>query len=263
MEDKGLHFNNNSKIYDDVRPGYPQEVYEIIRKYKKFNSNSKILEVGAGNGIATQEIYKKWKSKIVLIEPGNDLCEILFKKFKNNDDIIIKNDFYENSNFENLFDAIISATAFHWPDLSIKYVKSYELLENDGLLILYWNNYGIENEKIGEEIQDVYNKYNMETNDSKSIYEKQIKKIESRKIEIEDSNLFDVVEHKLIKNVLVYSSEMYIKLLKTYSDHVKYSNKFFKEIEEIVKRNENKIEVRILINLEIAKKKVKKGGHFI
>ena len=89
---------------------------------------------------------------------------------------------FEKYQTEYKFGAIFSATAFHWLDLSIKYKKSYDLLNDDGLLILFWNNYGIENNEMENEIQKIYTKYGKGIKDGKSSYEKQI---ESRKIEIE------------------------------------------------------------------------------
>jgi SAM-dependent methyltransferase len=263
MEGKALHFDVNSEIYDGVRPGYPQEIYNLISKFKKFDSNSMILEIGAGNGIASQEIYNNWQSKMVLIEPGENLCKLLHNRFKNNKDIKVENIFFEVYENENLFDAIISATAFHWLDLSIKYKKSYDLLKNDGLLILYWNNYGIKGNEIGEEIQKVYSKYGSGTNNGKSAYERQMEKIECRKNEIEESNVFNIIEHKIIKNVLEYTSEKYINLLKTFPDHLNMEKGFFTKIKDIIKSNGNKIDIRITINLEIAKKKLEKSGHSI
>ena len=263
MVEKALHFDNNSKIYDEVRPGYPQEIYETISKHKNLDENSRILEIGAGNGIASQEIYNNWQSKMVLLEPGKNLCELLYNRFKNNKNIEVKNGFFEQYESAYLFDVIISATAFHWLDLSVKYKRSYDLLKKDGLLILYWNNYGIENKDIAENIQEVYIKYGYGTDDGKSQYEKQIEKIESRKKEILDNDMFELIEHKIVKNVIEYTAENYLNLLKTFSDHIKMEESFFEEIIEIIKDNGNIIEVRALINLEIGKKKVEKGGHFI
>jgi SAM-dependent methyltransferase len=255
MEEKALHFDSHSQIYDSVRPGYPQEIYEIISNYKKLDTNSNILEIGAGNGIASQEIYKKWKSKMVLIEPGENLCELLYDRFKNDKNIAVENTTFEKYQTEYKFDAIFSATAFHWLDLSMKYKKSYDLLNDDGLLILFWNNYGIENNEMENEIQKIYTKYGKGIKDGKSSYEKQIEKIESRKIEIEEINLFNIIEHKIIKNIKEYTMENYIKLLKTFTDHSEMGEGFFEEIKETIKKHGNKIEVRIIVNLEITSKK--------
>jgi len=255
MEEKSLHFDNNFQIYDSVRPGYPQEVYEIISKYKKLETKSNILEIGAGNGIASQEMNNKWQSKMVLIEPGENLCELLYNKFKINKNIKIENTTFEKYQNQIIFDAIISATAFHWLDSSIKYKKSYDMLKDDGLLILFWNNFGIENEEMENAIQKVYTKYGKGTEDGKSTYERQMERIESRKTEIEESDLFEIIDHKIIKSTKEYKVENYIKLLKTFSDHLEMEEGFFEEIGDIIKQNGNNIKVRIVVNLEIAKKK--------
>jgi SAM-dependent methyltransferase len=187
MEEKYLHFNTKSGVYDEIRPGYPWEIYELISKYKVFDTNSNILEIGAGNGVASQEIYNKWGSKLTLIEPGIDLCRILQNKFKNNFDVKIINTTFEEYQNNNLFDAIFSATAFHWVNDSIKYRKSNELLKNDGFLIIYWNNYIVDKIEMMDKIQNVYGKHGNGVNDNKNIYEKQMEKIENRRKEVEES----------------------------------------------------------------------------
>jgi 16S rRNA A1518/A1519 N6-dimethyltransferase RsmA/KsgA/DIM1 with predicted DNA glycosylase/AP lyase activity len=114
MDENALHFDTHSKIYNDVRPGYSNEIYETISKYKLFNKNTNILEIGSGNGIASREIYNKWQPKLTLIEPGGNLCNILKDRFDKNNDIKIYNTSFEEYTNETVFDAIFSATAFHW-----------------------------------------------------------------------------------------------------------------------------------------------------
>jgi hypothetical protein len=128
------------------------------------------------------------------------------------------------------------------------------LLKDDGLLILYWNNYGIEDERTSEEIQNIYAKHGKGIKNGKSAYEIQMEKIGNRKTEIEESGYFKILEHKIIKTVKEYSGTEYIKLVKTFPDHVKLDDEFFKEIRAIVIKNGDKIKVRIIVNLEIAEK---------
>jgi SAM-dependent methyltransferase len=254
MEGNALHFDTHSEIYNDVRPGYPGEIYEIISNHKLFDKNTNILEIGSGNGIASLEIYNKWRPKLTLIEPGDNLCALLKERFNGNSDIRIYNTSFEEYDDKMMFDAIFSATAFHWCDIKTKYIKSSELLKDNGLLILYWNNYGIEDEKISEEIQNIYVKHGRGIRNGKSAYEVQMEKIESRKREIEESGYFKILEHKIIKTVKEYNGNDYIKLVRTFPDHVKLDDKFFDEINTIIIKNGNSITVRILVNLEIAKK---------
>lgn len=255
MEKEALHFDNNFENYDNIRPGYPKEIYEIISKYKTFDKNSKILEIGAGNGLASREIYSKWHCKLFLIEPGIDFCNFLNKKFGNIKDIKIENTTFEEYPNQIFFDAIFSATAFHWLDLSNKYKKSYEMLKNDGLLILYWNYYGIDDIEMENEMQKIYTKYGIGINDGKNGYERQLETIENRKKEFEENGYFRMLEHKTIKRVKEYTAENNIKLLRTFPDHSKLDEGFFAEIYKKINQNGNKIDVRIMTNLIIGIKK--------
>jgi hypothetical protein len=74
------------------------------------------------------------------------------------------------------------------------------------------------------------------------------------KKEIEETGYFEIIEHKTIKNVVEYNIDNYIKLLKTFSDHSNLTELSFEEIQDIIKRNGNKIKVKIIVNLEIAEK---------
>jgi len=254
MEEKAYHFDINSQIYNNVRPGYPNEIYDIISTYKLFDNNSNILEIGAGNGIASQEIYNQWHSKLTLIEPGNNFYGLLYNKFMNINNIKIENTTFEQYKNEILFDAIFSATAFHWLDLATKYKKSYDLLKKNGILVLYWNNYEIENNDLADKIQKIYDKYGKKFTDKKSNYERIMIKIENRKNEIEECGYFKLIEHKIIYNVLEYTKDEYIQLLKTFPDHSELVNDFWIEMGQILKENGNKTNVIVIINLEIADK---------
>ncbi|MCL2478265.1 MAG: class I SAM-dependent methyltransferase, partial [Treponema sp.] len=206
MEKETLHFDNNFLTYNKIRPGYPKEIYEMVSKHKKLDGNSAVLEIGAGNGIASREIYDNWHPKLTLIEPGKNFCSILAEQFTNIKDIKIENTTFDKYNSTILYDAIFSATAFHWLDISLKYKKSFEMLKEDGLLVLYWNYYGIEDTEMENSIQSIYLKYGMGTEDGKNGYEKQIDKINSRRKEIEESNYFKILEHKSIKRIIEYSA---------------------------------------------------------
>ena len=68
MDDKRkISFDNIAKIYENARPGYPNEVYEEIEKHFTFGAYSKILEIGAGDGKATLEMYNRWNSHFTVL----------------------------------------------------------------------------------------------------------------------------------------------------------------------------------------------------
>jgi hypothetical protein len=84
--------------------------------------------------------------------------------------------------------------------------------------------------------------------------------IDSRRKEIKESNYFNIIENKIVKRNIKYTATENIKLLKTFPNHLKLDDEFFTEIEKIIEKNGNKINARILTNLEIS---MKKCGHSI
>lgn len=253
-KDRALYFSKFSDLYDEVRPGYSDDVYQEILKYLKVQPNLNFMEIGAGNGVATQEINRIWKPNLTLIEPGRELCDLLETRFQSENNIEIINDYFENVTFEKeSFDAIFSATAFHWLDKKRKYRKSHELLRENGLLVLFWNNYLIDDPEVAFKIQKVYRKYGY-VKSNYCIYKRQAETIEYLKNEIVRSKFFELLVHKLFVTPLEFSSAKYIKLLKTYPSHASYSDIFFDEIAKIIMADSDRIVVRITTNVEIAKK---------
>jgi len=141
-------FDSIANIYDKVRPGYPQQLYLDISQAKVFNKNMTILEIGSGTGKATIEILNYFNAKVIALEPSRECYEIIKNKTINYSDLKIENTTFEKYDNKNiLFDGVFSATSFHWTDAYVKYINAYNLLKNDGLLVLYWNNYLVKNKK--------------------------------------------------------------------------------------------------------------------
>ena len=250
-------FDKIASFYDEVRPGYPDEIFDEIEKFVSLTGKSRILEIGAGNGNATKTIHERWKSKITAIEPGAHLVKILEHKLRDNPDIIIINDSFENFTTDSKYDCIISATAFHWIDPAIKFKKASAVLRDNGMLILFWNNYTRSDEKVFDEIREVYSKYhpNHEGLEIRTIIRK---KIDERRNEIIESKLFSLLFHKEFIHTKRFTAEEYVKLLKTYSGNsIKDEQEmslFYQHIEKVINNNNNTLELPVVTNLEIAKK---------
>ncbi|MGD8782543.1 MAG: class I SAM-dependent methyltransferase [Ignavibacteria bacterium] len=245
-------FNNVSSEYEDGRPGYPEIIYEIVNCYKQFNSNSELLEIGAGNGVSTKEIYEKWLSNITVIEPGKNLCNIMQSKF--GDKVKIFNGKFEEYSEGKKYDGIFCATAFHWLDDN-KYRRASGLLKDDGILILYWNNYISDNNEVYDSIQTIYEKYHPAVKAAKDYRDIQKQKILERKESLQNSEYFKLVGHHEVITTKTYDSNRYLNLLKSFSENSileeeKVKN-FYNKIEEYIKQNGNKIVIQINTNMEI------------
>lgn len=250
--DQKWYFNDLHKAYQLGRLGYFDEVYQIISEICRFGNNSELLEIGAGSGIATDEMSEKWHSNITLIEPGDHFVSLLKQKYYKNNKITIVNSSFENYFSDKKYDGIVSATAFHWIDKEVKYRKAFSLLNNGGYLVLYWNYYSVFDNEINEEIKDIYNFYEEKF---ECDYYRQKIKIEKKKKEIESCEYFSLLQDNVIEKVVELSANEFINLLNTFMGHKMIDDKINDEIKNLVVNLGGTIGVRVLTNLEIARKR--------
>ena len=121
-------FDTIAASYNKGRLDYPGILFKEIDTFAKIDKYSKILEIGAGSGIASKQIIEHWNPYLTLLEPGRDLINILRSRFDSNPKVEIQQDSFEGYNSDKKFDAIISATAFHWLNPEVKYTKSHQCL---------------------------------------------------------------------------------------------------------------------------------------
>ncbi|MDC7221120.1 MAG: class I SAM-dependent methyltransferase [Spirochaetales bacterium] len=251
-------FNRIAPLYDNARPGYPTQIYDVIDIYSEISGTSKILEVGCGSGIATQEIFEKWQPSIVAIDPGLQLLEVARGKSKNNRKIEYLNCPFDEFKTPEQFDAIFSATAFHWLDKRTKYKRSHELLKDKGKLILFWNNYVIQEESVNAQIQGIYEKHHPDGSlkDARLHYRN---KIRNRKNEMNYTPYFDLAVHHEYSYSIKMSAIQYVLLLQSFSNNSFYEEErlkeFYENVENYVKSTGDEIKITVVVNLEIGQKR--------
>ncbi len=250
-------FDSVAQLYSDVRPGYPEEVYDFIAARKRFGSESRILEIGAGHGAATKEIRAYWDAEVTAIEPGENFCALLRRNADGRGKVRVVNTTFESFSEDEAYDGIFSATAFHWIDPAVKYEKAWRLLADGGLLALYWNNYSIADEILRETVDKVYRKFGL----SEEGYDAEAAQralIEKRGAELADSTWFASAGRTVIERSVHFKPRRYIDLLRTFSDHSTaepaFMEDFYREIEEAIRKRGAEIEVRILVSVELGVK---------
>lgn len=80
---KGLEwtFDTVASVYEKLRPGYVEELYQTIFEYIPINENSNVVEIGTGGGQATAPILKTG-CKLAAVEYGEQFSTLLKDKFK-------------------------------------------------------------------------------------------------------------------------------------------------------------------------------------
>lgn len=74
-------FDQMADYYDKYRPSYPNEIIDTLIKQTKLTNGSKLLEIGAGSGKAT-ELFVNKGFEILCIEPGANLVKRGNERFK-------------------------------------------------------------------------------------------------------------------------------------------------------------------------------------
>ncbi|MCH5317436.1 MAG: methyltransferase domain-containing protein [Eubacterium sp.] len=251
-----LKFNEDAANYDKARPSYPDELFADIIAYSGIYENSNILEIGIGTGQATLP-FLKLGCNVTAIELGSDLAEYTRSKFSTYKNLkVINADFIEADLKRKHFDLIYCATAFHWLEQEKAYNKIKMLLKPNATLALFWNHPfpNRADDKTNAASKRVYDKYRPT---DKPITEFTEKDLEIRKKALVQ-NGFANVEAKLYKRTRTLTTQEYIALINTYSDHralhddIKVS--FEKEMISAIDSLGGKINIYDTIDLYLAKK---------
>lgn len=248
-------FNKAADYYDKYRPSYPKDIIDTIIKETGIKKDSKLIEIGAGSGKAT-ELFAGKGFKILCIDPGEDLVKIGNHKFKS-DTILFQCSRFEDYDFaEQDWDVIFAAQSFHWVPQPQGYEKCASLLKNNGHLAVFWNMYITYNNSLDNELLNISNKYGGFADFlSEKDCEKRINLIVS---EIESSKLFSKpkVFHKLWKQD--YTADEYFGFVLTGNRFMQKSERekaaAYEDIVILANKNNGIIERPYLCVLYLAEK---------
>jgi len=148
-------FDTFADNYQSARPGYPDEMMADIVRVCGISDQSTLLEIGAGSGIATIELAASG-SKIVALEPGENLAKIAEAQLKDFPNVEVLVDTFENFTSEHKFGSILSFTSFHWLSGSDTIRRVGEMLDVNGTLVVAWNSFMQQQSVVTDEIEKVY-----------------------------------------------------------------------------------------------------------
>jgi SAM-dependent methyltransferase len=215
--DKRLTFNEDVENYDKWRPKYCDELFKDIMEYSQLEYGKKVIEIGIGTGQATKPFLDKGY-ELEAVELGKDLANYSRQKFRKYKNFTVYNTTFEAyETLDDSIDLIYSATAFHWIKEEIGYPKVSKLLKRNGTLALFWNRPFVsrDTDELHQKIQNIYQKYRPSNT---KIIENDTERYNNRFKTIQSYG-FRNVDFKLYHLTRTFSSNDYIALLNTYSDH--------------------------------------------
>ena len=147
-------FSEAAELYDRMRPSYPRAVFEELAEFGRLGPGSRVLEIGCGTGQATLPLAQRGY-RVAAVELGAELAAIARRKLAPFPRVeVVVSDFEDWSTPwseaergpapwseaergstpwseaergllpADPFDAVVSATAFHWLDPAVRVARS-------------------------------------------------------------------------------------------------------------------------------------------
>ncbi len=158
-EDRRLSFNRAAETYRRGRPPYPDEVFELLSARCGLAPGVRVLDIGAGAGLATGPILDAGAS-VVAVEPGAELAAILLAELgrEAGDRLEVTIADFESAEIPPGFDVAVAATSLHWLDPVAAIAKLGSLIRPGGWLAAWWTVFGDPNRptEFRDRLDEVY-----------------------------------------------------------------------------------------------------------
>ena len=179
-------------------------------------TRSRILEIGAGTGLATVPLAERGY-EIVAVELGAELAAIARRRLAAYPDVeVVVAAFEEWSLPDEPFDAVVSATAFHWIDPETRVTKSAQALRPGGsLAIIETRRIPLADENLLADFWRCHQLFDPTAQPARKLADDEPP---DSKAEVDRSGLFDRVETRRYDWAQEYSTEEYIELFRTFSN---------------------------------------------
>jgi SAM-dependent methyltransferase len=134
-----LHFERMAGEYASARPPYPDAVFDALRAEHVIGPGIRVLEVGAGAGLATRALVSSG-SEVVAIEPGRELAALLRREVPGA--AVVVGRLEDAALPVRAFDSVVAATSLHWVDLAVGLPRLHATLRPSGRLAVLRNVFG-------------------------------------------------------------------------------------------------------------------------
>lgn len=243
-----------AEIYYNARPAYPASQINRAVALAQLSSEASVIEIGCGPGNATVA-FAQFGFLMTCLEPNSDFCQLVQRNCAGYPNVEIFNTTFEEWQLkESQFDAVLSASAFHWISPEIKYVKAAEALHDNSFLILLWNLTPEPSYEIYQAIEEVYQIHAPSLVRYEGA-ETQAEILKGFGQEIQDSGCFrNLVMEEILCNV-TYSIDQYLNLLSTLRRlEPQAKDLLFARLREKLKPFGDQIELSFLSAVHVAQK---------
>ncbi len=253
---RGRRFDEAAAAYDRYRPRYPTALFDDVVDVGGVPAGAHLLEIGCGPGVATAGLLERGWS-VLALEPGEKLARIARERFDPTRFRVEVATFDEWDARGRRFDAVFSASAYHWVAPDVRWPRAAAVLDPGGVLALV----GHENlavgsfHEFGAATRDLRTRYGVDDQRDVGTFEELARVVRENLHDIGAlweslspqgstivaGGLFEAPVVRLYPWSATYSTEDSLGLLGTYSRYLVLDgpsrNRLFAELAEIIERD--------------------------
>jgi SAM-dependent methyltransferase len=221
LPERRLAFGDVAELYDSSRPSYPDALVDDVLAFARAGD---ALEVGAGTGRATA-LFGARGLRIHAIEPSPPMAALAQRNCAALAQVEIEQTDFERFDPHGIrFGLLYSAQAWHWVSPEVRYVKAAQVLAPGGTLALFWNRPRWEDSPLRDELRDAYRRAAPDFGpDPGPMHPDTVAEPElwgDWERELTAAPQLGEPEVRSYRWSHEYTTERYLRLLRTHSDHI-------------------------------------------
>jgi SAM-dependent methyltransferase/GNAT superfamily N-acetyltransferase len=202
--------------YEAIRPGYPDELFDVLAARCGLVRGARVVEIGPGTGQATLSMLARGVS-IVAVEPGPAMAARLRERTAGLPCEVVQSDF-ESSTLTGPFDLAVAATSFHWVDAAKGIDKLAALIPPGQWIALWWNVFrdsGPHDEEFQALLRPITERFQTEERMGATTFGLDHP---ARRLDIEAGQRFELVDSPSFEWWITYDAPSMRALFATFSD---------------------------------------------
>lgn len=251
-------FDEVAELYDRARPRYPTELVDDLVTLSAIPAGGQIFEIGCGTGQLSALLAAR-DFRMTCLEPGPSMARVARLRLASESRVEVVSQTFEAWPVEaGAFDLVVSAQAFHWVDPAIRFAKAAEALRSGGSLAVVGNAVERQESLVRTELDAAYAAHapNLLAGGAASGWYAEEGLIRGL---FDESRLFGPVTVRHHPWSHGYSSDDYLDLMRTHSDHrllpERQRESLLAAIRQAIERNGGRFEVKYCAHLYLAQRR--------